>query len=210
MKTAMLAVLIACLLVSPGLSATKPSGKAAKPAGELIKYESQDHTLRLEAQTIEGTDLRLVATGKAHVWRHDPIAKTSLEASAERIVVIIAPSKDGKVAKGTAAASIKTANLFGPVTMIYLGPDSSGNPTKITACADNADFDGATSLAHLVGNVKLTSENPALFSEPAVMSGDKATVNVCPNVGPDGFRFRVESSPGVSTVTVAPKPKETQ
>jgi len=94
--------------------------------------------------------------------------------------------------------------------MVYTTVDANGVISKTTATADSADFDGATNLAHLVGNVKITNDNPALFAEPAVMVGDKATVNLAPNPGPDDFRFRVESSPGVSSITVTPKAKETQ
>ncbi len=185
-------------MVTPGLAAT---------------YKSPDGTLFLSARTIDvnGKTDTFVATGKAHVLVKDPTAGTSLEADAEKMTVVVNWAKNAKSGKAaTGGASLKSANMAGPVTMVYTFPDSSGGISKFTATADNADFDGATSMAHLTGHVKIVNENPAIFAEPAVMVGDKATVNLSPNPGPEGFRFRVESSPGVSTITVTPKPKESQ
>lgn len=192
--TVLYIMITACLLVTPGYATT---------------YKSTDGTLTLNARTIEGTESKLVAMGKAHVHSSDPVAKTTLEADAEKIVVILGTAKDKKAAKGVVAGtSISRADLSGPVKMVYMFHDTNGGLAKVTATADNADFDGATNLAHLVGDVKIVSENPSLFSEPAVMAGDKATVNLTPNPGPDAFRFRVESSPGVSSITVTPKVKD--
>lgn len=187
----------ACLMVTPGLAAS---------------YKSPDGSLTLSARTIDVNSDRLIAVGKAHVHRADAVNKTTLDAEADKIVVVVASTPGGKAVKKSPVGktAIKSADLTGTVKLVYRAVDANGVTSKITATSDNADFDGATNLAHLVGNVKITNENPALFAEPAVMAGDKATVNLTPNPGPDQFRFRVESSPGVSTITVTPKPKETQ
>lgn len=202
-RTAVLFIMVAaCLLVTPGLAATyKPT-----------KYMSPDGTVALEARVVEVGDSKAVASGKAHVRRSDPTNKAIvMEAYAEKIVVTLLPAQSKKTAKGLmAGGSIKSVDFTGSVKMVYAGPDSSGAMTKMTACADTATFDGATNMAYLVGNVRITNENPSLFAQPAVMAGDKATVNLSPNLGPDAYRFRVESSPGVSSVTVTPKAKETQ
>jgi lipopolysaccharide export system protein LptA len=188
--------IVALALVTPGPAAT---------------YKSSDGTLTMSARTIDMRADALLASGKAHVRFADPVAKASLEADADKITVVVGSSKSGKTAKGAiGGAALKSATLAGPVTMVYTFPDSGGGISKITATADNADFDGATNMAHLTGHVKIVNENPAIFAEPAVMVGDKATVNLSPNPGPEDFRFRVESSPGVSTITVTPKPKESQ
>jgi lipopolysaccharide export system protein LptA len=184
------------MLVTPGLAAT---------------YKSSDGTLQLSAATIDVKANAFVAVGKAHVRFADPVAKTSLEADADKITVVVSSTQGGKTVKGAiGGTSIKSATLAGPVKMVYTFPDSSGSISKVTATADNADFDGATNMAHLTGHVKIVNENPAIFAEPAVMVGDKATVNLSPDLTPEDFRFRVESSPGVSTITVTPKPKEAQ
>jgi len=190
-----LCVLAAFALVTPGLAVT---------------YKSSDGSLALSARTIDVSAKAdsVIASGKAHVHFSDPVTKTTLEADAGKIVVVVFSSKTGKSAVGR--TSIKSADLSGPVTMVYTFPDSSGGISKITATADSADFDGTSNVAHLTGHVKIVNENPAVFAEPAVMVGDKATVNLSPNLGAADYRFRVESSPGVSTITVTPKPKEAQ
>ena len=63
-------------------------------------------------------------------------------------------------------------------------------------------------MAYLTGNVKIVSENPAMFAEPSVMTGDEAVVNLKPNLGPEEFSFSIKSSSGASKVEVTPKPKE--
>ena len=208
MRAAILAILAAGLLVTPGFSAAyKPTGKAAaKPASsELTSFKAPDGSLSLEARTIEGNENRLVASGSAHIRTHDSATKTTLDAYAAKIVVAIM-----KVPKGSKGSPIRSADMTGPVKMVYVTVDPSGVTSKTIATADSADFDGTANVAHLVGNVKITNENPALFSQPAVMCGDRATVNLTPNLGPDGVRFRLESSPGASTITVTPRPKEEQ
>lgn len=194
LRTTVLALIIFILLAAPGLAVT---------------YKSSDGALALSASRIDVTSNALTATGKAHIHWADVAAKTVLDANAEKMVIAMMP----ELASGSKAASakgaksrmvIKSAVLTGPVKMTYISTDASGKST-VTANADNADFDGISNLAHLTGNVKIVNDNPAMFSAPATMSGDKATLNLKPS-GPDDFRFRVETSPGVSTITATPKP----
>lgn len=168
-------------------------------------YTSSDGTFSLSAKSVEIYSARLVASGNAHVKWLDRANKTTLDANAEKITVTTMQAPKGdKNAKSTTV--VKTATLLGPTRMVYTFVDASG-PSKVTATADNADYDGATNLAHLTGNVRISNENPALFAEPATMTGDSAVVNLKP--GPDDFRFRIESSPGMSTITATPQPKQT-
>jgi lipopolysaccharide export system protein LptA len=197
LRAAALALIIFLLLAAPGLAVT---------------YKSTDGTLTLNAGQIDIFSDKLVATGKAHIHWVDAPKKTTMDADAEKMVVTTmpeqtapaAPAKGAKAAK-SARMTIKSAVLTGPVKLIYVMTDANGKST-ITANADNADFDGKANLAHLTGNVRIVNDNPAMFSAPASMTGDKATLNLKPS-GPDDFRFRVESSPGVSNITVTPKAK---
>lgn len=196
LRAAALALIIFLLLAVPGLAVT---------------YKSTDGTLTLNAGQIDIFSDKLVATGKAHIHWVDAASKTVLDANAEKMVVTTMPEQvpPAAPAKGAKApkprTTIKSAVLTGPVKLTYVMTDANGKST-ITANADNADFDGKANLAHLVGNVRIVNDNPALFSAPASMSGDKATLNLKPS-GPDDFRFRVESSPGASNITVTPKAK---
>lgn len=198
LRAAALALIIMALLAAPVLA---------------VNYESADGTLKLSAGRIDIGTNRLVAVGNAHIHYFDSIKKTTMDADAAKILVTtmqqqpVAPKATVKGAKAPrATTAVKTAVLSGPVKMIYITVDSSGKAT-ITANADNADYDGITNLAHLTGDVKIVNDNPTLFSAPATMSGDVATLNLKPS-GPDDFRFRVESSPGTAAVTVTPKPQK--
>jgi lipopolysaccharide export system protein LptA len=178
-----------------------------KSAGDKpVTGGSSDGRIGWAARVVEmRADNAIVASGQAHLRYSDPAAKTTLDAYAEKMTIVteaVKPSRGGSI--------VKSASMAGPVKIVSTFPDSSGAISTVTATADSADYDGATNIAHLAGNVKIVNENPAIFAEPAVMVGDKATVNLSPNVRPEDFRFRVESSPGLSTITVTPKPKESQ
>jgi hypothetical protein len=224
MKAAILAILAVGLLVTHGVAATY------KPSGELATLGSAQENFVLKAESIRVNDVQgvAVASGRAHIWCSDPAKKATLEADAAKIVVVRNPTQSPKAAKAaggglSAKLSIKSAVLTGPVRLVYSGPakliqsgpdaklvhpgpDASGTMVKVTATADNADFDGIANVAHLVGNVKIISENPALDAAPTVMTGDRATVNLTRDLGPDDFRFSFEGSP--AAITATPKPKE--
>ena len=92
--------------------------------------------------------------------------------------------------------------------MLYSITDENGSTTKTIATADSATFNGEAQTADLLGNVKITHENPAIFSTPAVMAGDKAVIYLNPDVGDNQYRFRVESTSGLSTITATPKSRQ--
>lgn len=201
LRAAALALIVFLLLAAPAFA---------------VSYKSSDGLLNLEAAKIDVLSDKLIATGKAHVHWVDTIRKINVNANAEKIVVATMPEQvpapKAPPAKGAKAAkprtTIKTATFTGPVTMVYVITDATGKST-ITANCDNADFDGIANLGYLVGNVKIVNDNPSMFSVPATMNGDKATINLKPS-GPDDFRFRVETSPGVSSITATPKAQKAE
>lgn len=192
MRIALIAMVAVCLL---GMQAV-----AAAPS----KVQSKDGSFRLEAKTIMGGENRFVASGNAHLYTKDAAAKTTLEAEAATIVIVIA--SQGKAKSGM---DIESAELTGPVKLVYCA-DENGVTTKTVATADSASFNGAAQAASLRGNVKITHDNPTIFVEPAVMAGDKATVNLAPKLDAHQYRFKVESETGLSTITATPKEKEKQ
>ena len=171
-----------------------------------VKYEFRN--IKASASSIGGSleSLKLILSGSAHIETVDKATKTTFEADASKITTTFFSAK----IKAQGLGAVKNATMQGRVKLVYVTVDASGNPVKTTATADKATYDGADRLAHLTGNVKIVSENPAVFAEPAVMTGDTAVVNLKPNLGPDEMRFRVESSPGQSTIEVTPaaKPKK--
>ena len=99
--------------------------------------------------------------------------------------------------------------LIGSPRLTYVMKDpSTGTLVKTTATSTSATYDGKERTAYLKGNVKIVNENPAVFDGPAVMTGDEATINLKPKLGPDEPLFSIKSSPGVSRIEVTPKPKE--
>ncbi len=169
-------------------------------------------TLVVSAAVIDGIGIsstKLVLTGKAHVKLFDKAAGSTLDASADKIVVLIgAASKD----RTKAISSIRSAELVGSPQIVHETKDpDTGRQMKTTATSTTVSYDGSTETVYLKGSVKITNENPSLFDGPAEMTGDEASIRVSSNLGPEDTRFRISSSPGVSTIIATPKSKkETQ
>lgn len=178
----------------------------AVPAFAQSRYDGNGVTVI--ASSIETFSLKegkqsqtkVVADQNVYAKMIDPAAGTFFEAESNKMTVIV----------GSAAGSmgaIKSAELCGPVKLTYITCDpKTGVRATTTATADNATYDGTAQKAYLIGNVKIVNTNPALYTEPAVMTGDKATIDLQPTVGPS---FKLESSPGLSRIEVTPKKEVT-
>lgn len=175
-------------------------------ASAASKVQSKDGAFRLEAKTIMGSENRFSASGNARLFTKDEANKTTLEIDAGKIVLTVGQQNE----KNKSGMIIQTAELTGPVKMTYSVTAGNGVPTKTIATADRATFDGAAQVINLSGNVNITHDNPAVFAEPAVMAGDQAVIYIAPNLEEHQFRFRVESTNGLSTITAVPKEKEAQ
>lgn len=167
-------------------------------------YASPDSSVVVTASAIELAQNRVVATGRARVVAADKAAGTKLEADAAKIQVVFLGDPGARPGIG----SVKNAEMAGPVKMVYTSARPGEAVTTVSASADSASYDGKTGVAKLTGNVKITSDDPSRFATPAVMTGDVASVNLRADLGPEDFRFRLESSPGVSRIEVTPKPQE--
>jgi len=170
-------------------------------------YKSPDGSLVVTASVIDFQTTRVVARGKALVKATDKAMKSGFQAEAARITVELAPGAlTGS--KGSQADLIKDATFVGPVKIVHFSVTSAGVTVKTTATADRADYNGADKLLVLDGNVKIVQDNPEIFQEPAVATGEKAQVSIKPNLGPDEFRFRVESASEPSRIEVTLKKEE--
>ena len=156
---------------------------------------------------------RIEAVGGVHIEAVNKPAKTTLIADADKMVVVrfSDPKKTG-VLQGL--DSIKSAVFTGSVKMVFVGPkrpagksDSKAEAvmTTTTATADSVTFDGASGIATLTGHVKIIQEDPSMWAEPAVMTGDKASINLGKAPGTEDFDFRIESTTGPSRIEVVPK-----
>ena len=169
-------------------------------------WKSSDGTMSISASTIDIGSSKIVARGNAYVKSADKLTNRIFEACAGSITVTLfsAPGAKG----GPAGLDlIKSADFSGPVKLVYTLTEQ-GTPTKTIALADQATYNGTDKIAYLLGNVKITNENPSIFDAPAVMTGDKATINLKRMLGPDEFRFRVESTSGVSRIEATTKTKD--
>lgn len=213
-------------------------------------------SVTVSASTISGLGTQtLVLTGSASVKSVNSGTKTNFEAEGKKMTVVFF-QKPGAKAAAPGVGAIKSADITGSVKMVssmidpatgarttttitgdkatYDGPTQmahvtgnvkmvSDNPamfqslavmtgdkaatgvrTTTTITGDKATYDGLTQMAYVTGNVKMISDNPTMFQSPAVMTGDKATINLKPNIGPDDARFSIESSPGLSRIEVTP------
>lgn len=178
---------------------------AAGAAAFGATYTSPDASVVVTASTIELAQNRVVvAAGRARVVAVDKAAGTKLEADAAKIQVVFVGGPGARPGIG----SVSSAEMAGPVKIVYTSVKPGEPITTVTANADSAVYDGKTGIAKLTGNVKITSDDPSRFAAPAVMTGDVASVNLRADLGPEDFRFRLESSPGVSRIEVTPKPQE--
>ncbi len=157
------------------------------------------------AGTISGTAANTITLSRSvHIQSEDKVAKTSFDVTANMIILNFFKTAQQKN-KMAGMTSVKSATMDGPVKIVYTEVDVKGNTIKTTATADNARYDGVAQMAHLIGHVKIVSENPEKFEEPAVLTGENADVNLKPNLGEDEVRFKVESTTGVSTIDVTPR-----
>lgn len=163
-------------------------------------------TLVVSAARIDGigpSSTTLVLSGTARVKLFDPAAGSMMDASAEKIVVVLGGSTQGQA--GVVGGVLK-AELTGSPSLLYEATDpDTRQKTKTTASSSTATFDGTNQTVQLKGNVRITNENPAIFEGPAEMTGDEATLRLGAKLGPDEVRFRISSAPGESTMVATPK-----
>lgn len=172
-------------------------------------YGSKDGNVQISAPVIEYATPKISASGGVHLEARDPVAKSNLVADAKSISVTLGNTPGVKA--GSTLSIIKTAYMQGPLKMVFTSTQAGGTPSKSTASADKAEYDSVDGLVTLTGNVKITNENPALFDAPAVATGEKATINLRPGKeGESAFRFRIESTTGMSRVEVTPKQQQNQ
>jgi lipopolysaccharide export system protein LptA len=192
---------------------TAVAASSASAVTVTMPYESG--TITINATEINGTGgNRHFAKGNVHVKDVSTVANTTLEAFASEITITLfqSPSK-----RAAAVGHIQSAEFVGPVKIVQTAgkvvqDEKTGQKTTVDtamkATADQARYDGAKKMAYLMGNVKATYIDPSLVQGPATLTGDEATINLDPNLGPDDLRFAIRSKPGVSRLTVTPKKEE--
>ena len=184
------------------------AASAASAATARVKL-ADGSVLEISASQIDGIGQFLSTVtlkGEAHLKTVGSTGSDTLEAQADKIVVAFSRKTDPKQA---GQDMIRSADLIGSPQLTYVTKDpSTGALVKTTATSTSATYDGTTRTVRLKGNVKIVNENPAVFDGPAVMTGDEATINLRPKLGPDEPLFSIKSSPGPSRIEVTPKPKE--
>ncbi|MDH7601869.1 MAG: LptA/OstA family protein [Armatimonadota bacterium] len=174
----------------------------------------------IEAKTIKlsRTMNRIEASGDVHLSASNPAAKVRLSAEARRVTVTLssAPGTSGSV---RGLDSIKQADFDGPVKMVYTAPksitDQAGNKTgevlvTTTVTADRAAYDGVQGVATLSGNVRIVQDDPSVFAEPVVMTGDKASINLKRGQEAGDYDFKIESTGKPSRIEIVPKQQAKQ
>lgn len=169
----------------------------------------------IEAKTIKlsRTTDQIEASGNVHLSAINSSSKVKLVADARKVTITLLTSAN-QAGQLRGIEAIKSAEFEGPVKMVYAAPkmikdDTGKNTTQVmvttTATADRATFDGLQGVAILLGNVKVVQDDPSIFAEPAVMTGDKASINLKSAREPGEYDFRIESSDGPSRIEIVPR-----
>lgn len=185
--------LITVLLVSASALLSSYVGAA--------QYASPDGTVILKAEIIEISAAGVNAKGSVHLEATDKIAKTDMKADAKEIKVRFFETGKGL----TGLDAVKSADIIGRMHLEYSTVDTEGNVLKSTADADNGVYSGVDKIMHLNGNINITHNNPAVFGAPATAKGDKAIINLTPNLPSDVAKFRIESTIEPSIIEFTPK-----
>ncbi|OFX17605.1 MAG: hypothetical protein A2Z18_10320 [Armatimonadetes bacterium RBG_16_58_9] len=192
------------------------TGAAASDAlAVTVTIPYKGGTVTINATEIEGIgEVKHVLKGNAHFKDVNTTTNSTLEAFAREITITLFQKPSSK---GAATGFIRSAEFAGPVKISQTSwkaveDETTGQKTNVEtameATADQARYDGAKKMAYLTGNVRATYTDPSLFQGPATLTGDEATINLDPNLGPDDLRFAIRSKPGVSRLTVAPNKEE--
>lgn len=190
MRIKTLALICVCMVISTACVAAE--------------YSSRDGNISISAPVIEYATPKVMASGGVHIDANDPVQKSTLTADAKTVTVTLGSTSGAKA--GSTVSMIKNARMQGPVNLVFTSIDANGVKTKSTASSDRAEYNGIEGMVYLVGNVKITNENPTLFDAPTVATGEKATINIRPSKeGDSAFRFRIESESGNSKVELTPK-----
>ena len=170
-------------------------------------------TLSLSADEIgwKVSNTVCILEGNAHIKDTNKVAKTVLDAYADTVTVTLFSEPAGQ--RGSVEL-IKSIEFVGPVRICQTSQkamidEKTGEQSTVTATADvradDARYDGATHMACLEGNVKMTMTDPSSpFEGPVVVTGEAAAVNLDPNPGPDDFRYKVSKA----RLEATPKAKE--
>ena len=168
-------------------------------------YKSSDGKVSFSAPSIEYGNYKISAKGLALLDASDKAKGITLTAKADAVSVTFYSSKTG--AKAGMMGALKAAEFTGNVTITYKVMGADNVPVTTVAVAERAVYSGADNIMTLEGKVKkvtITHTNPSVFSEPTVLEGDIAKINMKPNLGPDDFKFKVEAREGVSKIEAHP------
>lgn len=185
------------------------SAAAAQPPSTATLKAPNGSTIVISAPDIEGIgSTRIVLRGGAQVKAFDKATKACMDARADKIVVTLFGSP-GSGVTADAQGPFRSVEFTGSPQIIYTTIDpETGKDVVTTATSTGATYNGMEQMAYLKGNVKIVNENPAVFEGPAIMTGEEATINLKPSLGPEEMRFRLKSTQGVSRIEATPRPKE--
>lgn len=174
----------------------------------------------IEAKTIKLSRAvnQIEASGDVRLLAANPSEKIKLTAEARRIsLILFATPNKAFIQRGL--DSIKQVEFEGPVKMVYAAPKIIANETgsktaevmvTTTATADRATYEGTQGIVNLSGNVRIVQDDPSIFSEPAVMTGDKAIVNLRRGQEAGDYDFKIEGSQKPSRIEIVPKQQTKQ
>lgn len=174
----------------------------------------------IEAKTIKLSRAvnQIEASGEVRLSAANPSEKIKMTAEARRISLTLFATPN-KAFTQRGLDSIKQVEFEGPVKMMYAAPkivtdETGGKAAEVivttTATADRATYDGTQGIVNLSGNVRIVQDDPSIFAEPAVMTGDKAIVNLRRGQETGDYDFKIEGSQKPSRIEIVPKQQTKQ
>ena len=138
-------------------------------------------------RVLEMTSGRVVASGGSPTLATDDGV---IRLSGEKLTLALETTKSGR--------SVARAQAVGRVRLFL----RQGPRQKVETTSDRAALDPARKWAELAGNVKVTTTDPARFTQPMVLTGDVVTVYL------EDQRIVAKSASGRSRLSASPLPGE--
>jgi hypothetical protein len=193
----MRAVIILALTVLAGVSAfAATTSQYTLPDGTILDIKAQ-------SAVWSGQKTKCTLSGGAHLSASNKAAATSVDAKANKIVVVVYRNTDEQKAAG-AKDGIKSIELTGSPKVEFVAPEAVNDPitgkktgmviTKTHASADSITYAGSTGIADLIGSVEINANDPSRSPEPMIATGDRAAINVQHLPTQEDFDFRLENA----------------
>ena len=157
-------------------------------ANALATWHQSGSDFYTNYHAMEGFGEKIVFTGDVHLWSGKKPTKAvpSFDAHASKLTVVLLRAGGQEPRHRGGAYKERRLRGAGEGCLHHHIIDQTPRSPRPKAMTR---FTRARAGRWNSGHVKITQEDASRFQEPAVATGDKATVNMKPELGPDERRF---------------------